>query len=75
MRASVLMIGGKYSQFFPVQTSQKPMYELLGTPRDHKKQYIYEASHAVPSNLVAKQSLEWLDRYFGSVKTKWPCES
>ncbi len=48
MRASVLMIGGKHNQFFPVQTSQKPMYELLGTPRDHKKQYIYEASHAVP---------------------------
>jgi cephalosporin-C deacetylase-like acetyl esterase len=70
IKVPVLMINGKYDQFFPVETSQKPMYQLLGTPREHKKQYIYEASHAVPSNLVAKQSLEWLDRYFGPVKMK-----
>jgi len=70
IKVPVLMINGKYDQFFPVETSQKPMYQLLGTPREHKKQYIYEASHAVPSTLVAKQSLEWLDRYFGPVKMK-----
>jgi cephalosporin-C deacetylase-like acetyl esterase len=64
----VLMINGEYDQFFPVETSQKPMFELLGTPREHKKHYVYEASHAVPYHLVAKQSLEWLDRYFGPVK-------
>jgi cephalosporin-C deacetylase-like acetyl esterase len=70
IKVPVLMINGKYDQFFPVETSQKPMYQLLGTSREHKKQYIYEASHAVPSTLVAKQSLEWLDRYFGPVKMK-----
>jgi hypothetical protein len=64
------MINGKYDHFFPVELSQKPMFDLLGTPSDHKKQYIYDASHSVPVNLVAKQSLEWLDRYFGPVKQK-----
>jgi dienelactone hydrolase len=70
VKVPVLMINGKYDQFFPVETSQKPMFELLGTPREHKKQFIYEASHSVPTILVAKQSLEWLDRYFGPVKLK-----
>jgi serine/threonine protein kinase/formylglycine-generating enzyme required for sulfatase activity/dienelactone hydrolase len=70
IKIPVLMINGKYDQFFPVEASQKPMYKLLGTPREQKKQFIYEASHMVPNFLVAKQSLEWLDRYFGPVKIK-----
>jgi dienelactone hydrolase len=70
VRVPVLMINAKYDQFFPVETSQKPMFELLGTPTEHKKQFIYESSHMVPNILVAKRSLEWLDRYFGPVKLK-----
>jgi serine/threonine protein kinase/formylglycine-generating enzyme required for sulfatase activity/dienelactone hydrolase len=67
IKVPVLMINGEYDQFFPVDLSQKPMYELLGTPREDKKQYIFAASHMVPYFLVAKQSLAWLDRYFGPV--------
>ncbi len=70
IKVPVLMINGEYDQFFPVETSQKPMFRLLGTPMEHKKQYVFEASHAVPYYLVTKQSLEWLDRYFGPVKMK-----
>jgi serine/threonine protein kinase/dienelactone hydrolase len=66
----VLMINGEYDQFFPVNLSQKPMYELLGTARKDKRQYIYEASHMVPYYLVAKQSLAWLDQYFGPVRLR-----
>ena len=46
------------------------MYELLGTPREHKKLYVLEASHDVPKVDVAKECLEWLDRYFGPVKMR-----
>jgi cephalosporin-C deacetylase-like acetyl esterase len=68
VKVPVLMLNGKYDHFFPVETSQKPMYELLGTPREHKKQYIYETGHFVPKNQCIKETLDWLDRYLGPVK-------
>ena len=70
IKVPVLMINGKYDQYYPVETSQKPMYELIGTPREHKRQFIYDESHFVPDVQVARLSLEWLDRYFGPVKLK-----
>ena len=42
----VLMVNGKYDQFFPLETSQIPMFRLLGTPSEHKKHYIYEIGRA-----------------------------
>ena len=70
VKVPVLMLNGKYDHFFPIETSQKPMFELLGTPREYKKQFIYETGHFVPRNQVIKESLDWLDRYLGPVKSK-----
>lgn len=64
----VLMLNGKYDFFFPYETSQRPFYELLGTPKDHKKMLAYEGGHSVPRTQVAKESLAWLDRYFGTLE-------
>jgi dienelactone hydrolase len=38
----VLMLNGKHDMYFPVETSQKPMYDLLGTPKENKKIIIYK---------------------------------
>ena len=44
----VLMLNGKHDMFFPVETSQKPMFDFLGTPKENKKMIIYESGHLVP---------------------------
>jgi formylglycine-generating enzyme required for sulfatase activity/predicted Ser/Thr protein kinase/dienelactone hydrolase len=63
----VLMLNGRHDHFFPIDTSQIPMFKLLGTPPENKRQIIYDSGHIVPRNQVIKEMLEWLDRYFGPV--------
>jgi dienelactone hydrolase len=62
----VLMINGRNDFFFPLETSQRPMFELLGTPEAHKKWVVYDGGHSVPRTQRIKESLAWLDRYLGS---------
>jgi pimeloyl-ACP methyl ester carboxylesterase len=58
-----LMINGRYDFYFPVATSQIPMFRLLGTPADQKKHVIEEGSHFVPRVRLIQEALAWLDRY------------
>ncbi|RLD19099.1 MAG: hypothetical protein DRI69_09120 [Bacteroidetes bacterium] len=64
----VIMLNGKHDMFFPVEASQKPMYDLLGTPADDKKIIIYESGHLVPRTEFVKETLAWFDQYLGPVK-------
>ncbi|MCU0367607.1 MAG: SUMF1/EgtB/PvdO family nonheme iron enzyme [Cyclobacteriaceae bacterium] len=64
----VLMLNGKYDMFFPVETSQKPMFDLLGTPPKDKKIFIYESGHLVPRTDFVREALLWYDQYLGPVK-------
>lgn len=64
----VLMLNGMHDMFFPVETSQKPMYDLLGTPAGNKKILIYESGHLVPRNDFVRETLIWFDQYLGLVK-------
>lgn len=63
----VLMLNGRYDHFFPVETSQKPMFDLLGTPAKDKRYMLYERGHNVPRTELIKETLTWLDRYLGPV--------
>jgi serine/threonine protein kinase/dienelactone hydrolase len=64
----VLMLNGKYDSWFPLETSQKPMFDLLGTPPEHKKHIVFETGHGVPRDIRIKEGLAWLDKYLGTVK-------
>jgi len=52
---------------FPYETSVKPMYDLIGTPAEHKILKLYETDHFVPLNEHIKETLAWLDKYLGQV--------
>ncbi|MBA3639269.1 MAG: hypothetical protein M3541_09080 [Acidobacteriota bacterium] len=54
--------------YFPVETSQRPYFERLGTPAADKDWIIYDRSHSVPATQIAKESLAWLDHYLGPVR-------
>jgi len=64
----ILMLNGRYDFYFPVETSQKPYFERLGTPAADKAWKVYEGSHTVPNTELARESLAWLDRYLGPVR-------
>jgi dienelactone hydrolase len=64
----VLMLNGQYDHYFPVETAQRPMFRLLGTPPDKKRQVISEGGHFVPRTQLVKETLDWLDRYLGPVQ-------
>ncbi len=61
----VLMLNGRDDFTFPVETSQIPMFRLLGTPESDKRHSIFEGGHVFPFARVMKDTLEWLDRYLG----------
>ena len=61
----VLMVNGKHDMYFPVESAQLPMFDLLGTPARDKKINIYDSGHLTPRIEVMKATLNWLDHYFG----------
>jgi pimeloyl-ACP methyl ester carboxylesterase len=66
--APVLMLEGRYDFVFPVESSQKPFFRLLGTPPEHKKYVLFENAGHVPPRLdIIRESLSWLERYLGPV--------
>jgi dienelactone hydrolase len=69
VRAPFLMLASRYDPIFPFETSQKQMYDLLGTPPEDKKLFVYDGGpHYMPADIVARESLAWLDRYLGPVR-------
>ncbi len=67
VRQPTLILNGELDFFFPLESSQRPMFELLGTPAEHKKRLIFPGGHSVPRTEMIKESLAWLDQYLGPV--------
>jgi len=73
VQTPVLMINGKEDFFFPVETSQVPMFELLRTRNNDTDHKLYPGGHGL-FGLFSKQIrgdvLGWLDRHLGPVNGK-----
>jgi eukaryotic-like serine/threonine-protein kinase len=71
VKAPVLMVNGRDDFRFPLETSQRPLFRLLGTPEKDKKHVVLDGGHLVPAGRpdVMKEILDWLDRYLGPVQT------
>jgi cephalosporin-C deacetylase-like acetyl esterase len=72
VKQPVLMLNGRYDFVFPVESSQNPMFRLLGAPPQDKGHLLYNTAHDVPGNALIQETLAWYDRYLGPVKTE-PC--
>jgi serine/threonine protein kinase/formylglycine-generating enzyme required for sulfatase activity/dienelactone hydrolase len=64
----LLILGGRYDGAFPLETAQRPMFRLFGTPDSDKSHIVYESGHTVPRNESIREVLEWLDRHLGPVR-------
>lgn len=64
----VLFLAGRYDYVFPVQTSQHPLFDLLGTPEPHKRHVTLDGGHwPLPQSQWIPEALEWLEQYLGPV--------
>jgi formylglycine-generating enzyme required for sulfatase activity/dienelactone hydrolase len=67
----VLMINGRYDYLAPLETVQKPFFDLLATPAEHKRHVIFDTGHSsFPPSEVIREKLAWLDKYLGPVETR-----
>jgi hypothetical protein len=67
-RIPILMINGRDDFGYPLETSQIPMFRLMGAPEKDKRHVILEGGHVVPRLEMIKETLDWLDHYLGPVK-------
>ncbi len=67
VRIPTLMLNGRYDYDTPFETSQRPLFVLLGSPPEHKRHVVLEFGHALVIEAVAREVLPWLDRYLGPV--------
>jgi dienelactone hydrolase len=63
----VLMINGRYDFAEPLETSQQPLFRLLGTAEKDKKHVLFDSGHVPPWPDVVRESLDWLDSRLGPV--------
>jgi len=68
VKQPALMINGRYDSFFPVDSLQEPMFQLLGAPAKDKRHLVFDSGHTPPNELLIKETLDWLDHYLGPLK-------
>jgi DNA-binding winged helix-turn-helix (wHTH) protein/cephalosporin-C deacetylase-like acetyl esterase len=65
VKTPVLMLNGRFDYFFPTASSQETLFEFFGTPPEHKRRVVYEASHNIPRNEMIKEVVNWMEKYWG----------
>ncbi len=68
VKIPLLMLSGRHDYVFPYDTSQRPLFELFGTPPSEKRHVVFDAGHdPLPRSQVSREILAWLDKYLGPV--------
>jgi dipeptidyl aminopeptidase/acylaminoacyl peptidase len=67
VRTPTLMVSGKQDFARPLETLQRPLFNLLGSPPDQKRLALIEGGHLPRLQDVIREILDWLDRYLGPV--------
>jgi dienelactone hydrolase/predicted Ser/Thr protein kinase len=70
VQSAVLMLNGSDDLIFPLDESQKVLFDLLGTPPDRKRHVVFDANHTIVGthqNQLVRETLDWLDLQLGPV--------
>jgi len=71
VRVPILMVNGDEDFIFPLQTSQRPLFESLGTPAADKRHVLFPGGHEISTtkrNQIIPEVVGWLDKYLGRVR-------
>jgi len=66
VKIPTLMLNGMYDSI--LEEGIEIMFDMLGTPGEHKKLILYETDHIPPRVEYIKETLDWLDKYLGPVR-------
>jgi dienelactone hydrolase len=66
VKIPTLMLNGKYDN--GIDSRIRPMFELLGTPAEHKRLMLYDTDHIPPKSEYIRETQAWLDKYLGPVR-------
>jgi predicted esterase len=64
----VLMLSGEYDMVHPLETSARPMFRLWSAPDSEKRHVVVDRAHFVPSAVMMRETVGWLDRFLGPVR-------
>jgi eukaryotic-like serine/threonine-protein kinase len=68
IRQPVLMVGGRYDFQNPLETSQRPLFERLGSAPDDKAHFLFDGGHVAPRQQeIMGAVLDWFDQHLGPV--------
>jgi len=67
VRVPTLMVAGRQDFARPVETLQRPVFNLLGSPPDQKRLALIDGGHIPRLQDIIREILDWLDRYLGPV--------
>ena len=67
VRIPTLLLTGRYDFETPLETAQRPLFALLGSPAADKRHVILESGHALAIADAAREILRWFDQYLGGV--------
>jgi formylglycine-generating enzyme required for sulfatase activity/dienelactone hydrolase len=64
-----LMVNGRYDATFPLESSQQPLFRMLGATSEHKRHVVFDTPHDVRlrSGDLVREVLAWYDKYLGRV--------
>jgi len=68
VRMPVLMLNGRYDFVYPLESSQLPLFSLLGTRPTNKRHVLFETGHMGTPQQYIKETLSWFDQYLGPVR-------
>jgi serine/threonine protein kinase/formylglycine-generating enzyme required for sulfatase activity len=65
IKASKLLLNGRYDEVNPLKTQIEPLFKLL---REPKRLYLYDSGHTPPFEIIVPVINGWLDETLGAVR-------
>jgi pimeloyl-ACP methyl ester carboxylesterase len=67
VKIPTLMLNARYDFDNPVETAQRPLFDLLGVAPERKTHIVVDSGHVISIQETARHILPWLDRNLGPV--------
>ena len=61
IKTPTLLLNGRYDFYFPYQSSQLPLFNLMNLDNNNKRHVVVDYAHYVPPHIVREETLEWIN--------------
>jgi formylglycine-generating enzyme required for sulfatase activity/AraC-like DNA-binding protein/dienelactone hydrolase len=61
IKTPTLLLNGRYDFYFPYQSSQLPLFNLMNLSDNNKRHVVVDYAHYVPMHIVRDETLKWIN--------------